>query len=128
MWKNMHPTRIAIATSDGVSVASHLARSTSFLVYELEEGRVISESVRARETDACGNHRSFTDLLEGCRAVICGGIGAGALNSLTAHGITSLVLAEPSSAADALAGYMAGTLRTTSELVCLCGPASPKGR
>ena len=35
----MNSVRLAIATSDGTSVAAHLARSASFLVIEVEDGR-----------------------------------------------------------------------------------------
>ena len=111
-------TQVAIATADGVSVADHLARSAAFVVVDLESG---ARSVRDRGTDECGNHRSFVDLLAGCRAVICGGVGQGAVNSLTAHGIQTIVLSAPMSVEDALAGYRSGTLVTTDARVCLCG-------
>jgi predicted Fe-Mo cluster-binding NifX family protein len=117
----MNNSRIAIATTDGVSVCDHLARSASFLVCEIEDGGVISRTVRTRGTDACGNHRSFVDLLAGCRAVICGGIGAGAANALAAHGVESVVLGDGMTVEAAIAGYLAGTLVTTEERVCLCG-------
>jgi hypothetical protein len=68
-----------------------------------------------------GNHRTFTELLEGCSAVICGGIGQGAVNSLAAAGVQSIVLAAPMSIEAAAAGYLAGSLVTTEERVCLCG-------
>jgi len=112
---------LAIATTDGVSVSDHLARSAAFVVLEVENGVVASRSVRPRGTDQCGNHRSFVELLAGCRAVICGGIGQGAVNALTAHGIESVVLAGPATIEEAAAGYLAGTLSTTNERVCLCG-------
>jgi len=117
----MNPDRIAIATTDGVSVCDHLSRSASFLVFEIEEGRIVSRTARTRGTDACGNHKSFVELLAGCRAVICGGIGAGAANALAAHGVGSVVLADRMSVDAAIAGYLAGTLVTTEERVCLCG-------
>jgi predicted Fe-Mo cluster-binding NifX family protein len=110
--------RIAIATADGVSVADHLARSAAFLIFDVESG---AREDRRRGTDACGNHRSFVELLHGCRAVICGGVGQGAVNALAAHGIHCVVLAAPMSVEDALAGALAGTLVTTDERVCLCG-------
>jgi predicted Fe-Mo cluster-binding NifX family protein len=112
---------VAIATTDGVSVCDHFARSASFLIFEIENGRSISRTSRGRDTDSCGNHRSFVDLLAGCRALICGGIGAGAANALTAHGVESLVLAKKMSVDAALAGYLAGSLVTTHDRVCLCG-------
>ena len=110
--------RIAIATADGVSVADHLARSAAFLVYDVESK---TRETRARGTDACGNHRSFVELLDGCCAVVCGGVGQGAVNALEAHAVHCLVLRSPMSVEDALAGALAGTLVTTDERVCLCG-------
>jgi predicted Fe-Mo cluster-binding NifX family protein len=116
----MH-SRIAVATADGASVAEHLARSASFIVVELAEGKVVSRAVRTRESDSCGNHRSFVDILEGCAGVICGGIGKGAWNALTAHGILPIVAAGKHSIDEAIDQYLAGSLATTDEKVCLCG-------
>lgn len=110
--------RVAIATTDGVSVADHLARSAAFLVVDLETG---ARESRERGTDACGNHRSFVELAAGCRAVICGGVGQGAANALAARGIECLVLASALTVDGALKAYAAGTLVTTDERVCLCG-------
>ncbi len=113
-------SRIAIATTDGVSVCEHLARSAAFVVLEVEDGRVVSRAVRNRASDRCGNHKSFVEMLEGCNAVICGGIGEGAFDSLAKHGIRSIVTAGPQSIEDAAAKYLAGTLPTSGERVCLC--------
>jgi|SRR3954453_14761492 predicted Fe-Mo cluster-binding NifX family protein len=110
--------QVAIATADGVSVADHLARSAAFLVIDIESG---AREVRQRGTDACGNHRSFVDLAAGCCAVICGGVGQGAVNALAADGVECLVLANPMRIDEALKAYVSGTLATTAERVCLCG-------
>jgi predicted Fe-Mo cluster-binding NifX family protein len=111
-------TLIAIATADGVSVADHLARSAAFLVIDLDTN---TRELRDRGGDACGNHRSFVDLAEGCRAVLCGGVGQGAVNALAAHGIDCLVLAAPMDIEAALDAYRTGALATTNARVCLCG-------
>ncbi len=118
--KTMNSVRLAIATSDGTTVAGHLARAASFLVMEIEEGRVTSSARRDRGTDECGSHKTFTELLAGCQAVICGGISEAAENLLAAHGTRSIVLALPMGTGQALEGYLAGTLETTSARVCLC--------
>jgi predicted Fe-Mo cluster-binding NifX family protein len=110
--------RIAIATADGVSVADHLARSSAFLVIDLDTN---TRELRDRGRDACGNHRSFVDLAAGCRAVLCGGVGQGAVNALAAHGIDCVVLAAPLPIEAALTAFTAGTLATTDARVCLCG-------
>lgn len=114
-------TSFAIATADGVSVCDHLAHSAGAVIFNVENGIVVSKSLRSRSSGACGNHGSFFDMVAGCDAVICGGIGEGAAVALSAHGIRSLVLAAPQSVDDAAAAYLAGTLVTTDKRTCLCG-------
>jgi len=118
----MEVTRIAIATSDGVSVCDHLARAAAFVVVEVDSGVPGARETRARGTEACGNHATFVEMLAGCDAVICGGIGQGAAVSLAAHGIRALV--SPASAGtpldDALRAWIEGRLATSDERVCLC--------
>jgi len=82
---------------------------------------VIARSARSREADQCGNHRTFMDLAAGCSAVICGGVGQGAVTALAANGIETIVLAGKMSIEDAVAGFLAGVLVTTGDRVCLCG-------
>lgn len=117
----MSTTLLGIATTDGVSVCDHLARCTGAFIYEIENCAIKSRSVRSRQVDGCGNHRRFTDLLEGCHVVICGGIGQGAVDALAAMGIESIVLARPMSIDEAAAGYLTGSLATTNQRTCLCG-------
>ena len=114
--------KIAVATSDGRSVCDHLARSSSFVVFEAEDGRVAGRSVRERGINACGNHRTFLDLAEGCIAVLCGGIGQGAVDSLLSGGVRPLVLKDRPAVEEAVSQYLEGRLSTTDERVCLCGP------
>ena len=116
----MPPTRIAIATTDGISVCDHLARSTAFLILEVQDGSITSGTFRSRSADTCGNHAGFVDMLAGANAVICGGIGQGAADSLAAQGIESLVLDEPHSIDEAVNGFLAGSLSLSNERVCLC--------
>jgi predicted Fe-Mo cluster-binding NifX family protein len=117
----MLPKSLAIATADGKTVCDHLARCTEVVLLDIENGAVVSRSTRSRATDTCGQHRSFVELMAGCHAVICGGIGQGAVNALAAHGIEPIVLAAPMSIEKAVEGYLAGSLATTGERVCLCG-------
>ena len=63
----------------------------AFVVVEVSEGREAARSLRTRGTGACGNHATFVEMLNGCDAVICGGIGQGAAVSLAANGIAALV-------------------------------------
>jgi predicted Fe-Mo cluster-binding NifX family protein len=116
----MLPTRIAIATTDGISVCDHLARSTAFLILEIQDGAIVSGTFRSRSTDTCGNHAGFLEMLDGANAVICGGIGQGAFDSLAAHGIEALVLDGPHSIDEAVNRFLAESLSLTGERVCLC--------
>ena len=116
----MTPTRLAIATSDGISVCDHLARSTAFLILEIQDGAITSGTFRSRATDTCGNHASFVEMLTGANAVVCGGIGQGAADALSAHGIEALVVAAPRSIDETVNQFLAGELTLTNDRVCLC--------
>ena len=116
----MTPTRIAIATIDGISVCAHLARSTAFLILEVQDGAITSGTFRSRPTDTCGNHAGFVEMLTGANAVICGGIGQGAADVLAANGIEPLVLEAPHSIDEAVNRFLAGSLSLSNQRVCLC--------
>jgi predicted Fe-Mo cluster-binding NifX family protein len=116
----MTPTRIAIATTDGISVCDHLARSSAFLILEVQDGAITSGTFRSRPTDTCGNHAGFVEMLAGANAVICGGIGQSAADVLTAHGIEPLVLGGPHSINDAVNGFLAGNLSLSGDRACVC--------
>ena len=119
----METTRIAIATADGVSVCDHLARAAAFVVVEVNSGVPGARTERARGTEACGNHATFVEMLSGCDAVICGGIGEGAAVALAAHGIRALVAPAVAGTGidEALQSWIEGRLATSDERVCLCG-------
>lgn len=116
----MESRRIAIGTVDGTWVCDHLARSSAFIIAEVADGRVVSRSTRHRPSERCGNHVTFVELLQGCNAVLCGGIGQGAVDALAAHRIEPVVVAGRYPVDDALALYLAGKLPTSQERVCLC--------
>lgn len=114
--------KIAIATVDGVSVCDHLARSAAFVVVEVSAGKEVARSLRTRGTGACGNHATFVEMLKGCDAVICGGIGEGAAVSLVANGIAAVVSPSASGTTieDVLRAWIEGRLAMSDERVCLC--------
>lgn len=116
----MTHTRIAIATTDGISVCAHFARSTAFLILEIQDGVIVSGTFRSRPTDTCGNHAGFVEMLAGANAVVCGGIGEGAADALAASGIEPLVLGAPHSIDEAVNGFLAGNLSLTGDRICLC--------
>jgi predicted Fe-Mo cluster-binding NifX family protein len=111
---------LAVATADRKTVAEHLARAAAFVVFEIEDGVAGEPAVRERGTDACGNHRTFVELLAGCDAVICGGISDTAEQMLARHGVRSVVSKERPAVEEAVERYLNGLLETTAERACLC--------
>jgi len=112
--------RLAVGTADNSTVCEHLARSAAFVVLEIVDGKISSRSVRDRGTGACGNHKSFVELLEGCEAVLCGGIGEGAARSLISSGIRPVVAVEKHSIDEAVTLFLEGKLSTSDDFICLC--------
>ncbi len=112
--------KIAVGTVDGATVCEHLARSSAFVVFEVNGGRPRVMEVRKRAAEECGNHRMFVEMLEGCDAVICGGIGQGAVDPLMKAGIRPVVALGKHSVEGAVSLFIEGRLATTDERVCLC--------
>ena len=100
--------RIAVASDDGRSVASHAGRCTCFIVFEFEGGALIGRGVRqnthtAHARGQCsgeghshghGGHGSLLDALSDCQAFISRGMGPRLRADLAAHGIEAVVCQE----------------------------------
>jgi predicted Fe-Mo cluster-binding NifX family protein len=85
--------KIAVASSDGVTINEHFGRAASFLVYQLhDQGWKLLES---REiSPACSGGEHSDDALEraaraiaDCRGVVAARIGPGAIDALITHRI-----------------------------------------
>lgn len=112
--------RFAIGTTDGVMLCGHFASSAAFIVLDVEDGRIIAKSIRERGSGACGCHKSFLELLEGCQSVLCGGISQSMDDLLSSHGIEPVVSAVQHPVEEAVALYLDGKLKTTTERICIC--------
>ena len=77
--------RIAV-TYDNGNVFQHFGHTEYFKVYEVEDGKVVSGEVIGSEGSG---HGALAGLLAGKKidALICGGLGGGAMNALTEAGI-----------------------------------------
>jgi len=89
------PTRVAIATGDGVAVTEHFGYATQFQIWDFSESVPRLVETR-RNLPACGADRSTerrdpmdisVDLVADCRAVVVARIGECAINRLSALGI-----------------------------------------
>lgn len=104
--------KIAIATDDGRTVSSHFGRASRYAVLAVEGGAVVSREMRSKfsphgsgvETHAeigtgphgvgpasDARHDQMAATIADCAAIICGGMGRGAYDRMTANGIRPIV-------------------------------------
>jgi predicted Fe-Mo cluster-binding NifX family protein len=125
-------TKIAIASDDETTVASHLGRCSNFIIYELAGGRFARLETRTNEhalnhAGGCAGHSSeghdHSDLattLAGCRLVIAGGAGRRAVADLTRAGIQVFAAPEACEIPLAMRLLLSGALRPAGEQACGC--------
>jgi predicted Fe-Mo cluster-binding NifX family protein len=117
--------RIAVPTNDGINVSEHFGRSTGFLVFEIEDGRIANREVRSNsgchthDGGSCGDHApaagnhshaGIVASIAGCDTVICAGMGGRAAEALRMGGIKPVIAACSGSAEAAVLAYLSGTL------------------
>jgi predicted Fe-Mo cluster-binding NifX family protein len=127
--------KIAVATMDGILVSQHFGQSKGFVVFETNGADVGSREFRTNNhtphaqglcnhdgahEHATHSHGNILELLKDCTVVLCGGMGGGAAQALRSHGIEPIILATPSSADEAAAAYLNGTLTTSQTGLCNC--------
>ena len=107
--------RIAVTYENG-DIFQHFGHSTSFKVYEVEEGKIKSTSVE--NTNGSG-HGALVGVLKALRidALICGGIGGGARNALSESGI-KLYGGVSGNADEAVEALLGNRLSFNSEASC----------
>jgi predicted Fe-Mo cluster-binding NifX family protein len=127
--------KIAIASTDGVSVSQHFGRSKCFIIFEVKDGKIGAPEVRDNTYTAFAkgechgdsadhesqphSHSAIVAALKDCDVLLCQGMGWRAAEELKANGIQPLVFDEDLFPAEAAAGYLAGTLRTSGTF-CRC--------
>lgn len=104
------------ATYENGEIFQHFGRTPAFKVYEIENGAIVRSGML--DPEGAGHGALIGVLMEsGVNALICGGIGPGAANSLTQAGIT--LYAGISGSADAAAEALAaGTLEQNTDANC----------
>ena len=115
--KEVDTMRVA-TTYDNGNIFMHFGRSEQFKIYDIQDSKVLNEQVVG--TGGTG-HGALAGLLAngGVDALICGGIGGGAINALTQAGIK--VYAGAQGNCDAcVEALIAGTLAQTGEATCDC--------
>lgn len=125
--------KLAIASQDGTTMSQHFGHSSCFIIYEIEEDTVKGREVRALAAPAHGatdepdhapqahGHDGLLQALEGCDALLCGGIGSRAAEDLRAHRINTLVTLDTDLDPDeAVQRLLSGKLRPGRVHACCC--------
>ena len=117
MRKEGSTMRVAATYENGM-IFPHFGRTTQFKLYDIKDNAVISSEVVGTNGVS---HGALAGLLAqgGVDALICGGIGDGALNALSQMGITVYPgVAGPADAA--VDGLLKGTLMQSADPTCGC--------
>jgi len=129
--------KIAFITDDGKTISRHFGRAAYYLVIEVTDGEVVGKEMRDKlghsqftsehvshnsdEGHGMGaesheKHNQMAQAISDCEALICGGMGMGAYQSMQSIGITPLVTAY-SDIDQALKEYLLGNLRDQTEML-----------
>jgi predicted Fe-Mo cluster-binding NifX family protein len=127
--------KIAVATIDGISLSQHFGQSKGFVVFDYEGSTMRSREFRtnsdtphnqgicnheASKSQGAHDHRSIFDLLSDCGVVLCGGMGAGAAQSMLSNGIKPVIMPGVRSTDDAVADYINGKIPAAQSGFCNC--------
>jgi predicted Fe-Mo cluster-binding NifX family protein len=123
--------KIAVASDNGADVSAHLGRCASFVIFDVGNGAVTSQTVRQRSDGGCRAHESslahdahharthacIIDLIKDCKALLCGGMGPAAFEQLESFGIRP-ILTDETDARAAAAMFAKGELPPSRRGLC----------
>ncbi|PMQ01261.1 MAG: iron-molybdenum cofactor biosynthesis protein [Dictyoglomus sp. NZ13-RE01] len=119
--------KIAIASDDGRTISSHFGRTRGFVIFEIEDGKVLGEEYRpntftghARGLHHSGHghydtHGDIINALRDCNVVISHGMGRRLYDDLRSAGI-QVIVTEETDVKRALELYLSGNLKDFPEL------------
>lgn len=125
--------KIAVASSDGAHISPHFGRSSHFLVFDVEDGKIVAQELRrntftahargechdkGQDEHGADSHNSIVEALRDCAAVLCYGMGWRAAEALSQGGVQPYVLRERCSPQAAVAMFLAGKLATDNQALC----------
>ncbi len=130
--------KIAVITDDGKKISQHFGRAPYYLVLSIEAGKVVNKELRDKmghtqfsgqhvesESESAphgmdnashNKHISMADVIADCEALICGGMGMGAYESMRRLNIKPVVT-QMSDAEEAVQAYIDGKLVDQTELL-----------
>ncbi len=126
--------KVAVASSDGVSISKHFGQSKCFIIFEIEADKIKGRDIRENSFTAhalgqCNHdgqghqhhgHSAIVGALSDCQAVLCYGMGWRAAEDLKAGGIQPLILEAESSPEQAVDSFLKGKLKASAQNFCNC--------
>ncbi len=107
--------RVAV-TYDNGNVFEHFGRTEQFMVYDIENGEIVNSQILGTNNEGCGALAGILNIAD-VDTLICGGIGAGAVNAIEEAGIKLYAGASGNTDA-AVEALIAGRLDATGEANC----------
>jgi len=124
---------IALPTDDGTTLCPHFGRAHYYKVVEITDGKVTASELRDKfahvhseeaqegpEPSHDEAHARMSDAARGCDTIIVGGMGAGAIDAMTAAGYT-VMQTDMSNLDEIIEAFCKGTFVSLSGQVSPCG-------
>jgi predicted Fe-Mo cluster-binding NifX family protein len=129
--------KVAIITDDGKTISRHFGRATHYLVVTIEDGKETNREMREKmghqqfsamgheehhgeqhgfDESSHGKHIQMAGTISDCQAVICGGMGMGAYESMRRLNIQPVVT-DLTDIGQVIQAYIAGKLVDHTELL-----------
>ncbi|MFN2304475.1 MAG: NifB/NifX family molybdenum-iron cluster-binding protein [Anaerolineales bacterium] len=135
--------KIAVITDDGKTISRHFGRAPYYLVLEIKNGEVVNREMRdklghsqfAKEdhshmevhthgeghghgmnTASHSKHNRMAQSISDCEALICGGMGMGAYQSMQTFDIKPIVT-DIMDIEEAVQAYIAGELQDRTDML-----------
>ena len=105
--------KIAVISDDGVNISQHFGRASIYVVITAEDGKIVNKETRPKSGHhdfaahssshpACGErhgydagsqarHQSMAETISDCQALLAGGMGWGAYESMQSYNIEPVV-------------------------------------
>ena len=122
--------KVAFITNEGELISQHFGRASYYLVVEVADGKEVGRELRDKmghhhfsgedHTEGQGQphgygpgaesrHARMAESIKDCEALVCGGMGRGAYESMQAYNVKPVVT-DIQSISEALAQYINGEL------------------
>ncbi len=130
--------KVATITDDGKTISKHFGRAAYYLVATVENGAITSSEMRDKlghshfsnqpheegehgaghgmDSTSHNKHLQMSEVISDCEALLCGGMGMGAYQSMISRGIKPVVT-EMEDIHEAVMAYVQGRLADRVDLL-----------